>query len=175
VLCASAVKLRPRKNLFSEIINRLYESLIDWDLPLASVNSIGKVLAKWQADGIDLLPPSKEAQVITMISNLGQTVSRDVSELYQATSGMSEGEMDSLCFSLWPLERVATENLKQPVAGVLFADFLIDSHLYLFRSEDSDRSSIHVEHFDGKGPQRVAGSLIEFFELYLDRPEKVYL
>lgn len=142
---------------------------------MARVNSIGKVLAKWQADGIDLLPPSKEAQVITTVGSLGQTVSRDVAELYQATGGMSEGEMDSLCFSLWPLDRVATENLKHPVVGVLFGDFLIDSHLYLFRYEDSDRSSIHVEHFDGKGPQRVAASLIEFFELYLASPEKVDL
>ena len=139
------------------------------------MNSIAHVVAKWRAEGVDLLPPLEELQLIATVGSLGQTVSRDVAELYRATSGMSDGDMDSLCFSLWPPERLARENQKHSVDGVLFADFLIDSHLYLFRYEDSDRSSVHVEHFDGKGPQRVADSITEFFELYLETPEKVYL
>jgi hypothetical protein len=139
------------------------------------MNSIAAVITKWRADGIDLLPPADEVEITATVGRLGQLVSSDVAELYRATSGMSEGQMDALCFSLWPLDRVAAESLKHALDGVLFADFLIQSHLYLFRYEASDRSSIHVEFFDGKGPQRVARSLIEFFDLYLNSPEKVEL
>lgn len=147
------------------------------DAPLfrSDMNSIQRVLTKWGADGIDVLPPSSESQVAAAFSGLGQLLSRDVIELYRATGGMSEGQMDSLCFSLWPLDRVRAENLEHSAAGVLFADFLIDSHMYLFRYEDYDSSSVHVEYGDGKGPQLVAGSLIEFFELYLSQPEKIGL
>ena len=139
------------------------------------MNPIERVLSKWHADGLDLLPPASEAQVVAALSGLGQPLSLDVLKLYSATGGMSEGGMDSLCFSLWPLDRVAFENQKCAVAGVMFADFLIDSHMYLFRYEDSDRSSVHAEYGDGLGPQLVAGSIIEFFELYLCYPEKVGL
>jgi hypothetical protein len=88
---------------------------------------------------------------------------------------MPDGEMDGLCFSLWPLERVAAESQKYQGAGVLFADFLIDSHVYLFRHEGAGVSSVHVEYGDGEGPQRVAGSIREFFELYLSNPGKIGL
>ena len=55
---------------------------------------------------------------------------------------------------------------------VLFADFLIDSHLYLFRYEGADDATVHVEYFDGRGPQLVAGSVHEFFQLFLSAPEQ---
>lgn len=139
------------------------------------MSSIEQVLAKWRADGIHLLPPSDEDKVIEALSGFGQRLSCDVVDLYCATGGMPDGEMDSLCFSLWPLDRVATENQEQGLGGVLFADFLIDSHVYLFRYEEAEVSSVHVEYGDGKGPQRVAGSLGEFFQLYLNRPERVGL
>lgn len=139
------------------------------------MSSIEKVLAKWRADGVELLDPCDEAQVIAVISSSGQGLSRDVADLYHATGGMPDGEMDGLCFSLWPLDRMTAENQRHQDAGVLFADFLIDSHVYLFRYENAEASSVHAEYGDGRGPQRVASSVSEFFELYLDSPEKIGL
>jgi hypothetical protein len=66
--------------------------------------SINQVLAKWRAAGVELLPPSEEAQIVAVISSSGQGLSRNVAELYHATGGMPDGEMDSPCFSLWQLE-----------------------------------------------------------------------
>jgi len=139
------------------------------------MSSIEQVLAKWRAAGVDLLPPCDEVQVATVIQSLGQVLSHDVADLYAATGGMYDGVMDDLCFSLWPLDRVVAENQKPAVGGVLFADFLIDSHVYLFRSEGADVSSVYVEYGDGKGPQLVADSVSEFFRLYLRCPEQVGL
>ncbi|MBA3356436.1 MAG: hypothetical protein H0U18_10990 [Pyrinomonadaceae bacterium] len=139
------------------------------------MSSIEKVIAKWRADGVELLTPSDEAQIVAVISSSGQRLSRDVAELYHATGGMPDGVMDALCFSLWPLDRVTAENQRHQDAGVLFADFLIDSHVYLFRYGNAETSSVHVEYGDGKGPQRLADSVSEFFELYLDNSEKIGL
>jgi hypothetical protein len=86
------------------------------------MSSIEKVLAKWRADGVELLAPSDEAQVVAGINRSGQALSRDVAELYHATGGMADGAMDALCFSLWPLDRVTAENQSHQDAGVLFLD-----------------------------------------------------
>ena len=139
------------------------------------MSSIERVLAKWRADSVRLLPPCDEVKVIEVLSSFGHLLSRDVVDLYCATGGMPDGETDSLCFSLWPLDRVASENPEHELGGILFADFLIDSHVYLFRYRDAEVSSVHVEYGTGEGPQRVAGSVDEFFELYLNRPAEVGL
>ena len=139
------------------------------------MSSIERVMAKWRADNVCLLPPCDEGEVIEVLSSFGQLLSRDVIDLYCATGGMPDGEMDSLCFSLWPLDRVAAENAGRRLEGILFADFLINSHVYLFRYQDAEASSVHVEYGTGEGPQQVAGGLGEFFELYLNRPAEVGL
>jgi hypothetical protein len=139
------------------------------------MNSLEQVLMKWRAGGVDLLPPLDDIQIATVVKSLGQGLSSDVAEMYRATGGMQDGEMDDLCFSLWPLDRVVAENQKHPVDGVLFADFLIDSHVYLFRYEGADVSTVHVEYGDGRGPQLVASSVQEFFYLCLSGPEQVGL
>ena len=139
------------------------------------MNSIEQVLEKWRAGGVDLLPPCDELQVATVIKSLGQGLSRDVAQLYRATCGMQDGEMDDLCFSLWPLDRVVSENRKHPVDGVLFADFLIDSHVYIFRYDGAEVSTVHIDYGDGRGPQLIADSIQKFFQLYLSGPEQVGL
>jgi hypothetical protein len=139
------------------------------------MTSIDKVLAKWRADGLELLPPNDLARVTTVFDSLGHGLSRDVADLYHATGGMTDGQMDALCFNFWSLERMVVENRKHPNAGILFADFLIDSHGYLFRYDGAEASSVHIEYWDGKGPHRLASSVSEFFDLYLDNPDTIGL
>lgn len=139
------------------------------------MNSIEQVLRKWRAAGVELLPPYDDTHVATVIKSLGQPLSRDVAGLYRVIGGMKDGEMDDLCFSLWPLDRVLAENQKNSLDGIIFADFLIDSHVYLFRYAGADVSTVYVDYGDGKAPQLVAASLQEFFQLYVSGPEQIGL
>lgn len=113
-------------------------------------------------------------EVSETLSRLGHLISRDVVELYCATGGMSDG-LDSQCWTLWPLDSLASENAMIDSPVLLFADFLIHSHLYGLKYENENESSVHVEYGDGKGPQKVADSLDEFFGLYLSDPDKLGL
>ncbi len=137
------------------------------------LTAIDDVLGKWRKDGVDLLPPSEEAEVIVTLNKIGRQYSYDVIALYCATGGMKENESDSRMWSLWSLEQVVPEisNYERPY--ILFADFLIHSHLYCFRYENDERSSVCIDYFNGEEPERIADSVSEFFELYLKSPERL--
>ena len=125
------------------------------------------VLRRWRRDGVSLLPPHDVVSVITALDKTERRYSSDVIALYCATGGMPDGESDTKMWSLWPLEQVVLENAKYERPHLLFADFLINSHLYCFRYENEERSSVCVDYFDGNEPEVLADSVEEFFELYL--------
>ena len=129
-----------------------------------------RAIEQWRREGIDLLPPNEEAAVIAALNQIGRKYSRDVLTLYSAVGGMRDGESDSHAWSLWPLERVLSENPCYDRPYILFADFLIDSYLYCFRYENDESSSVCIEYGNGEEPTCVAGSVDEFFEIYLRSP-----
>jgi hypothetical protein len=135
-----------------------------------TLSALEKAIEQWRREGIMLLPPNEEAAVIAALNQIGRKYSRDVITLYSATGGMKDGESDSHVWSLWPLSRTLSENLRYDHLHILFADFLIDSHLYCLRYESDETSSVCIEYGDGKEPARVAGSVDEFFEIYLRSP-----
>ena len=141
-------------------------------LAMIALAPIDDVLKRWREEGIRLLPPMEETDVIAAMAKTGRKVSRDVVSLYCATGGMEDGEMDEL-FSLWPLERVVSESSCYGRPHIPFADFLINSHFYCFRYESAERSSVCVDYLNGEEPERVAGSVSEFLELYLREPGKL--
>ena len=126
----------------------------------------------WRRDGVKLLSPDDGAAVISRLKDLGRLISRDVVELYCATGGM-DSDMDANHLSLWPLERVASENTAREYPFLLFADFLLDSHAYGLKYENADESSVYV--IAGDEPERVADSLDEFFNHLLNDPGKVWM
>ena len=128
------------------------------------------VLRRWRVDGISMLPPADEVGVIEALDKTGRRYSRDVVALYCATGGMPNGESDSHLWSLWSLEQVVSENLCYERPHLLFADFLIHSHLYCFRYEDEEKSSVLMDYSSDEEPELLAGSVGEFFELYLRNP-----
>lgn len=140
-----------------------------------NLSVIDEVIKKWRREGINLLPPHKEETVIGTMSRIRRNMSRDVINLYCATGGMKNGEMDSLLLSLWPFERVLSENPNYKRPYTPFADCLIDSHFYCLKYKNEETSSVYVDHLDGEGLRRVADTLPEFFELYLTIPEKIKL
>jgi hypothetical protein len=140
---------------------------------MSGLPAMKDVLASWLKEGVSLLPPADEAGVISALTKTGRRYSRDVVALYCATGGMRDGESDSHVWSLWPLEKVVAENAGYDRPHLLFADFLIHSHLYCFRYEDEGRSAVCVDYFDGREPSALAGSVGEFFDLYLKDPGKL--
>ena len=135
---------------------------------------IDELKLRWRREGVELLPPHDEREVVEALGLTGRPFSRDLVRLYCATGGMPDGVTDEQAVCLWTLERVVAESLKEPRALLHFMDFLIDSHRYGLRYEDESTSSVHAEFFDGE-PERVAESLDEFFRLYLNDPSRVYL
>jgi hypothetical protein len=141
-------------------------------LAMTALAPIDDVLRRWRAGGVRLLPPIEETDVIAAFAKTGRKISSDVVGLYCATRGMEDGEMDEL-FSLWPLERVMSESSSYGRTHIPFADFLINSHFYCFRFENEKRSSVYIDYLNGEEPERVAGSIAEFFDLYLREPGKL--
>ncbi len=136
------------------------------------MNILNEVLGRWRRDRVRLLPPHEEKFIVAALSKTGRDISRDVISLYSAVGGMEDYEMDSHCWSLWSLDRLVSENFNYARPYILFADFLINSHLYCLRYE-SEESSVHIDYFNNEEPQFVANSLTEFFELYLRKPERI--
>ncbi len=141
----------------------------------AALTSIDELIAKWRREGVELLPPHDEREIVEALRRTGWPFSRDLVSLYSATGGMDDGAMDDHSLCLWTLERLVVESLKEPRTLLLFMDFLLNSHCYGLRYENAETSSVHVEHFDGGTPPRVADSLDEFIRLYLSEPSRLFL
>ena len=139
------------------------------------MSAVKKVIENWRRAGTDLLPPNEEVAVIAALDKTGRKYARDVVDLYCATGGMKDEGMDSLLWSLWTLDRVASESPGYEHPLIPFADWWIDSHFYCLKYENEETSSVYVDFFTGGEPQRLAGSLSEFFALYLAAPEKIEL
>ena len=131
------------------------------------MNSIESALRKWQHDGLHLVSPLGEAAVHSALTSSGRKYSRDIVALYCATGGMSDGEMDSHCWSLWTLDRLISENRQYERPYLLFADFLIGSHLYCFKYKTAETSAVCVDYFNGQDPRLLSHSVSEFFDLFM--------
>ncbi|GEM_PF-2556475 len=134
---------------------------------------MNKAIELWRGDNVTLLSPHIEQDVLDALQKTRRPVSSDVIEFYTLFGGM-EG-MDRYCLSLWSVEKVVNENVYYPKPYLLFADFLIDSHLYCFKYENENTSSICIEWGTGEKPQQIADSVSSFFELYITEPAKLEL
>ena len=66
------------------------------------------------------------------------------------------------------------ENLKFKTDFALFGDFLIFSHLYRYKYENEDVSSVYCDFGTGEY-LKTSNSVEEFFDLYLTNPTGVGL
>ncbi|MCC7306611.1 MAG: hypothetical protein IT173_03530 [Acidobacteria bacterium] len=132
--------------------------------------TINALVDKWRAEGTRLLPPLNQESVVAALNETGRKYSADVVKLYSTTGGMADCEMDDRWWSLWPLREVFSENAGYKRSEILFADFLIHSHLYIFKFETETNSSVWIDYFNGEEPERVASSVASFFESLLHNP-----
>lgn len=142
---------------------------------MTALTSIDELILKWRREGVALLPPHDEREVVEALERTGRSFSRDLVSLYLATGGMEGDTMDDNSLCLWTLERLVEENLKEQRPLLLFMDCLLDSHFYGLRYEDEETSFVYIEHFDGGPPPRVADGLDEFFRLCLKDPSRIFL
>jgi hypothetical protein len=137
---------------------------------------LNKVFEKWRKESISLLPPNKEADVILAFNKIEQKCSADVVSLYCVTGGMENSVMDSNCFMFWSLEKIVQENIAYKTTEfAAFADFLIESHLYYFKFEDKNISSVYTDWSEGGKLIKIADTVNNFFEIYLSNSEKLGL
>src|SRR4051812_7104433 len=127
---------------------------------------IDRLLCHWQQLSVPLLPPPAQAEVEAVWRQLNRPLSADVVALYTAVGGFDRDYYDDRVWSLWSIERVAEENAVRPGLGVMFSDFLIDSHAYSLRFEDVNRSSVWLG-ASADGELHMASGLVEFLERYL--------
>jgi hypothetical protein len=137
------------------------------------VNSLESTILEWQQSGLTLLPPNSEAAVYAALNATGRKYSRDVVALYRTTGGMANDQLDNRGWSLWSLDRIVAENLRYQLPYLLFADFLIASHLYCFKYENAERSAVCIDYFDGQEPRVVSKSVSEFFDLYFSEGDSL--
>jgi len=134
-------------------------------------SSLDILIPRWRSQGTDMLPPSTPSTVIETFRRVGQEPSVETMTLYQSLGGMRM--MDNLLWRLWPLDEIEQLNQEPSEYGVLFSDFLIDSHVYRLRQVDHEVSDVWVDAFDLGPPMLVAPSLTDFFATYCTRPSLV--
>ena len=141
---------------------------------------LAKVINRWHKENLGLVSPYSERRILDSFAAVGNLISNDVFELYNVVGGMSDGEIDLTLLSFWSLEQVIKENsLKSEYTLLeseytLFADFLVYSHLYAFKYENENTSSIHSDYETGEFV-KIANSVEEFFNIYLTNPNKIGL
>ncbi len=131
------------------------------------------VAAEWRNRGVLLMPPASEIEVARVFADLGCPLSADVRSLYAVAGGFADYEFDRL-WSFWSLGRIRKENVPGRRPFVMFADWLLHSHVYCFHYENPEVSSIYISH-DRRSLDRdpIAGSLAEFLETLLCSPDEV--
>jgi len=150
---------------------------------MESENLYDRVAQRWRERGVVLLPPARDADVVRTFDQLGYPLSADVRRLYTTFGGFEDFGVDGL-WSFWSLSRLCKENddrsrhrrrnKGEPRAFVMFADYLISSHVYCFHYERADNSSVYISH-DGESLERapVASSVGDFFEKLINKPDDV--
>lgn len=139
-----------------------------------SYPEIDRAVACWRSQGVKLSPPAPEDEVVRVFASLGVPLSEDVRRLYAAADGFVDDDAHVL-WSFWPLRRVAEENGGYSRPFVLFADWLIFSHMYCFEYNDEGTSSVYLAHVGNeREPDPIAQSVEEFLRRLVDDPDSVW-
>ena len=133
-----------------------------------------KIAEKWKEENLQIVLPYAKEQIKSAFDKIGKLVSKDIIQIYTTFGGIANEGIDSNLLSFWSLEQMIAENLKFKTDFALFGDFLIFSHLYGYKYENEDVSSVYCDFGTGKY-LRTSDSVEEFFDLYLTNPTEVGL
>lgn len=133
-----------------------------------------KISEKWKKENLEIVSPYSEEKIQNSFDKIGKLVSKDIFQVYTTFGGMSEGEMDSNLLSFWNPDQLVVENSRLKSNLILFGDFLIFSHLYGYKYENEDISSVYSD-FETGEYLKISESVEEFFDLYLTNPIEIGL
>lgn len=137
------------------------------------MKTVDAALARWRASGVPLQSGIAEPTVLASLDGVGRHASSDVASLFAAVDGMDSGESDSRMFSLWSLDRSVAEASCFGQHFLPFADFLIESCVFLLKRESAEHSSVWIQYGRSGAPRQVAASVDEFFDFLVDTPNRV--
>lgn len=133
-----------------------------------------RIIEKWKDENLEIVSPYSESQIHESFNKIGKAVSKDVFQVYRTFGGLAGGVMDSNLLSLWDLDQLVAENLSYKSDFILFGDFLIFSHLYGYKFENENISSVYSD-FETGEYLKISESVEEFFYLYLTDPIEIGL
>jgi hypothetical protein len=135
------------------------------------MRNLQKMIDRWKAEGLVMLPPEPEVAVRETFAKLGSVATSDVIAMYASLGGMHE--MDKEYWRLWSLADILIENTAGNARGFLFSDYLINCWSYRLIPNPNDTCSVVADYFDDRQCIHIAGSLNEFFGLYAENPFQV--
>jgi hypothetical protein len=133
---------------------------------------LGRCIERWRGEDIPLCPPIGEADIRRIWGRFGRPVSEDILRLYGRVGGFVDGHYtEKLFWSLWPLDRLQSENADDPSAGVKFCDHSLNLVQWELRYQNERQSSVwQVDYLKPGWSLMTATSLESFFRMYLDDP-----
>lgn len=132
------------------------------------------MIEKWKGENLKITEPCSEEQIQNSFNKISKPISKDVLQVYTIFGGLADCEMDSNLFSFWTLEQLVNENLEFKTEFTLFGDFLIFSHLYAYKYENENISSVYTDYGINEYT-KISESVEEFFDLYLTNPLEIGL
>lgn len=136
--------------------------------------TLRKISEKWKKENLKTVSPYSKEQIQDTFDKIGKLVSKDIFQIYTTFGGLADGEMDSNLLSFWNLNQLVAENSSLKSNLTLFGDFLIYSHLYGYKYENENVSSVYSD-FETGEYIKISESVEEFFNLYLTNPMKIGL
>lgn len=137
------------------------------------MKAVDAALAYWRASGVPLQPGIAEPTVLANLDAVSRHASSDVVSLFAAVNGMDAGESDGRTFSLWSLDHSVAEASYFDETFLPFADFLVESCVFLLKRESATLSSVWIQYGRSDVPRQVAASVDEFFDFLVNSPERV--
>lgn len=135
-----------------------------------------RVLEILKTAGVSLVSASEAAVIEKRFRAASLDIGSDFVRFYAAVGGMTDSATDANLWSCWDVERILQEAQTYQGDGVAFADWCIASYFHIVRRESAARSSVWVDWLSKEHrPQKVADSLVEFFERYLAKDAAIYV
>src|SRR5258708_507406 len=142
-------------------------------------DSLPQLATAWAAQGYPHAQPATPEQLAAFESQHGLRLPADLRNYFLTLNGGElgrEGSMDDANISFWRLDQVRTqveEGTGQRADLFLFADFLLDSHLYGIELHAEPESPTPVFLDDGGTLHKVADSFSTFIRGYLSADEHI--
>jgi hypothetical protein len=138
---------------------------------------LDRVRSRWRNEQLILAPPMGERELLERFLTLGVNANSEILKVFSTLGGFADDDLDSECLTFWTVDKILTENQRGWVMDrsyIHFADFLIDSHTYAFRINDSALTAAVYCHWDSNYIVKICDSFEAFFDFYLFDPAKLW-